>query len=63
MLSALPPDTLHADPETMLAFLRRMRESHGSMEGYARAAGLGEDVLRQLRTRLLSDEPVEGDGA
>ena len=25
MLSALPPDTLHAEPETMLAFLERMR--------------------------------------
>ncbi len=63
MLSALPPDTLHAEPETMLAFLERMRRTYGSMEGYARSAAVAEESLERLRQRLLTDEPVEGDGA
>ena len=63
MLSALPPDTLHAEPETMLVFLERMRKTYGSMEGYARSAGVPEESLERLRRRLLTDEPVEGDGA
>src|SRR5262249_61406661 len=35
MLSALPPDTLHAEPQTMRTFLARMRATHGSIEAYA----------------------------
>ena len=54
MLSALPPDTLHAEPETMLTFLARMCDSYGSMAGYTLAAGVPEDGLDRLRTRLLA---------
>jgi protein-tyrosine phosphatase len=54
MLSALPPDTLHAEPDTMLTFLARMRGTYGSMRGYALAAGVAEDALDRLRTRLLA---------
>jgi len=54
MLAALPPDTMHANPETMLEFLDRMRTRHGTMEDYAREAGLSADQIRRLRTRLLA---------
>jgi protein-tyrosine phosphatase len=63
MLSALPPDTLHAEPETMIAFLERMRGTYGSMAGYARTAGAPDETIERLRERLLTDESVEGDGA
>jgi len=53
MLSALPPDTLHAEPETMVALLERVREVYGSMRDYVRAAGVDEATLRSLETRLL----------
>jgi len=56
MLSALPPDTLHAEPETMLIFLERMRAAYGSMEGYARACGAPAAAIHRLRDRLLTDE-------
>lgn len=53
MLSALPPDTLHAEPETMVVFLDRMREAHGTMAAYAAAAGVQPDAVGKLRARLL----------
>jgi len=53
MLSALPPDTLHAEAETMVAFLARMRERYGSMRGYARAAGVADALVERLAERLL----------
>jgi protein-tyrosine phosphatase len=53
MLSALPPDTMHAEADTMVAFLRSIRERYGSMRGYASAAGVGERVVDRLAGRLL----------
>jgi protein-tyrosine phosphatase len=53
MLAALPPDTMHAEPETMLTLLARIRAKYGSMRAYAGAAGVAETTLRQLETRLL----------
>ena len=53
MLAALPPDTMHAEPETMLAFLARLREQHGSMLGFARAAGVSDASIDRLHERLL----------
>jgi len=53
MLSALPPDTLHAEAETMVAFLASMRERYGSMRGYARAAGVTDALVERLAERLL----------
>jgi protein-tyrosine phosphatase len=54
MLSALPPDTLHAQPETMISFLDRVRSEYGSMRAYARAAGVTDDAMQQLEGRLLT---------
>jgi protein-tyrosine phosphatase len=53
MLAALPPDTMHAEPETMLTLLARIRDKYGSMRAYAGTAGVAETTLRQLETRLL----------
>jgi hypothetical protein len=53
MLSALPPDTMHAEPETMAAFLTRLGEAYGSMAEYARSAGVPDESIDGLRARLL----------
>jgi len=53
MLDALPPDTLHAEPETMRELLDRVRTRYGSMRAYALAAGVPEETLRRLADRLL----------
>jgi protein-tyrosine phosphatase len=53
ILEALPPDTMHAEPETMITFLDRMRDEYGSMHEYASSAGLPDDVVRRLKERLL----------
>jgi protein-tyrosine phosphatase len=53
MLAALPPDTMHAEPETMIELLEKVRARYGSMADYARAAGVADDTLRYLQDRLL----------
>lgn len=53
MLDQLPPDTLHAEPETMERFLERLREAWGGAWGYAREIGVDADDLARLRARLL----------
>jgi protein-tyrosine phosphatase len=53
MLSALPPDTMHAEPETMIALLERVHEKYGSMREYAREAGVSEGTLQRLEARML----------
>jgi protein-tyrosine phosphatase len=53
MLAALPPDTLHAEADTMIAFLDAMRARHGSMRGYARAAGVDDGTIDRLVARLV----------
>lgn len=57
MLSALPPDTLHAEPETMAGFLARLKDTYGSMDGYARSAGVSAEAIDALRARLLVPIP------
>jgi hypothetical protein len=44
---------MHAEPETMLAFLTGLRERHGSLLGFARAAGVSDASLARLQERLL----------
>jgi protein-tyrosine phosphatase len=53
MLAALPPDTLHAEAETMARFLASIRERYGSMRGYAASAGLDASTLARLADRLV----------
>jgi len=61
MLEALPPDTMHAEPETMVDFLDRIRAEYGSMREYASSAGVSENVVHRLQERLLVPrQEVEG---
>lgn len=53
MLEALPPDTLHAVPETMVSLLRQLRERYGSLEDYLQEAGMAPEASRRLRERFL----------
>jgi protein-tyrosine phosphatase len=53
MLSALPPDTLHAQPETMITLLERIRDTYGSMREYALAIGVSPESIERLEGRLL----------
>jgi protein-tyrosine phosphatase len=59
VLSALPPETLHANQETMVAFLEQIRTHYGSMADYARSAGVREETVERLRGKLL-EERSEG---
>jgi protein tyrosine/serine phosphatase len=54
MFDELPPDTLHADPETMEGFLARVRSELGGMTEYARAIGVGADDVERLRARMVA---------
>ncbi len=53
MLVSLPPDTMHAEPETMIGFLASLREKYGSAEEYARSAGVADTAIERLRGRLI----------
>ncbi|MBM4268166.1 MAG: tyrosine-protein phosphatase [Deltaproteobacteria bacterium] len=53
MLGALPPETMHADPETMADLLRRLDERFGSVREYLRSVGVAGDTLARLEARLL----------
>jgi protein-tyrosine phosphatase len=55
MLSALPADTMHAEPETMVSFLAQIRDKYGSVSGYVTAAGVASAAIEELRARLLVD--------
>lgn len=54
MLRLLPPDTLHAEPETMVEFLKQLQGVHRSIERYAEAGGLEGSALARLRSRLMT---------
>jgi protein-tyrosine phosphatase len=53
MLAALPPDTMHANPETIVEFLERLRVRFGSVEDYALASGVAAPAIERLRARLI----------
>lgn len=53
MLAELPPDTMHADPETMDGFLTRVAGKYGSMVEYARDIGIADADVARLRERLV----------
>jgi protein-tyrosine phosphatase len=53
VLTNLPPDTLHAEADTMTTFLERIRANYGDMRAYARAAGVPADALEALAERLV----------
>lgn len=53
MLENLPPDTLHAEPETMIALLERVAEKYGSMRGYVREIGVPDEAVARLERRVI----------
>jgi protein-tyrosine phosphatase len=53
VLANLPPETLHAEAETMTSFLERIRATYGDLAAYARAAGVPPAALDALRARLV----------
>ena len=53
MFEELPPDTLHADPETMEGFLARVRSEFGGMADYAREIGIADADVERLRARMV----------
>jgi protein tyrosine/serine phosphatase len=53
MFEHLPPDTLHAEPETMIELLAKLRDRFGSVPGYLEEAGVGADVVERLRANVL----------
>jgi len=53
MLATLPPETLHARPDTMREFLDRLRARYGSVAGYVTDAGVEADTVIRIRERLL----------
>ena len=44
-----------ADPRTMEGLLRLIDDRHGSMKGYVRSLGIGDDVFAALEANLLDD--------
>ena len=55
VLESMPPDTMHAEPETMVSLLERLRERYGSVCGYVREIGVADATIAGLRARLLTD--------
>ena len=53
IMDDLPEGAHDADPACMETFLRRVDDAHGSMQGWAEGAGLGEELRSRLRERLL----------
>lgn len=53
LMTSLPDDAYEAEPETMRAFLARVRAEHGSMRAYAESAGISADLVERLQRRLL----------
>jgi protein-tyrosine phosphatase len=54
ILATLPPDTLHAQPETMISLLEKVRFHYGSMREYVRAIGVSDVNIARLEGRLLA---------
>ncbi|MGI9432588.1 MAG: tyrosine-protein phosphatase [Myxococcota bacterium] len=53
VVDRFPPETLHADPETMEQFLVEVRGRFGDMRGYVRGIGVTERTLSALAERLI----------
>jgi protein-tyrosine phosphatase len=53
-VAAFPPWAHRAPMPVIAAFLRLLRERHGSIDGYLTDAGVEDDVLDALRARLLT---------
>lgn len=52
-LAEIPLEFRRATPEKIVAFLRLVREKHGSVSGFLSRAGVGAGQLQALRANLL----------
>jgi len=48
----IPPESLHADADTIRSWLAGLRAEWGSPDDYARSAGVSDPTLERLRARL-----------
>ncbi len=55
VFASLPPETLHAEPSTMVALLERVRDRYGSMRGYVAAIGVADADVARIEELLLED--------
>ena len=53
MFEHLPPDTLHAEPETMVSLLAKLKEGYGAAEAFLESAGVRSDGVERLRASAL----------
>ncbi|MCE2390852.1 MAG: tyrosine-protein phosphatase [Proteobacteria bacterium] len=53
MFRDLPPETLHAESETILGLLASVGRQWGSPSGYLDSIGIGSERIGRLRERLL----------
>lgn len=53
MFEHLPPDTLHAEPETMVELLAKLQDGYGSVVGYLASTGVDGEVVERLRANVL----------
>jgi protein-tyrosine phosphatase len=51
--ATLPPKYSHAHPEIMAVLLDRVDQEYGSVEGYLKAVGVGDDTIDAIRRRYL----------
>ena len=49
----LPPDTMHARPETMRELLATLGERWGGAHGFVASIGVDDDTIERLRARTL----------
>lgn len=60
MFEELPPETLHANPETMRGFLGHLHGKYATVSDYARSAGISDASVERLRRRMLQAPDVLG---
>jgi protein-tyrosine phosphatase len=53
MFAELPPDTLHAEPETMVALLAGLQERYGGAVAYLEGAGVSAEALAELERKTI----------
>ena len=49
----LPPETLHARPETMQGLIQQMNDRWGGFTGYVKSIGIQDEEIEQFRERSL----------
>jgi protein-tyrosine phosphatase len=56
VFAELPPETLHAEPQTMERLLRHVTREYGSMQAYVLGCGISPAELAALAETVLEDD-------